>query len=69
MLLRRLRLDGAVGARQGTAGRARQERAVGVLWSGWCAAGRRNGEGTSMKGSARGGVIENEIGGGGGGFL
>ena len=38
-----------------------------MLRSGWCTVGRRNGEGTSLKGSARGGVIENEIGGGGGG--
>ena len=30
-------------------------------------AGRQNGEGTGLKGSARGGVIENERGGGGGG--
>ena len=40
---------------------------VGVLWNGWCAVGRRNGEGTGLKGSARGGVIENERGGEGGG--
>ena len=33
-----------------------------MLWSGWCAIGRRNGDETGLKGSTRGGVIKNERG-------